>query len=286
MTVMTRSLLSAWRSHGTLGLMQSARDRFTGTRSSLAEEALAAVDGAKGLEIGGPSGRFRRHGMLPLYPALNVLDNVNYSAQTLWGETLEEGTPYAPEATPLGVQFLREATDLDGIQEHAYDVILSSHCLEHIANPLRALREWQRVCRPEGHLCLIVPHRDGTFDRKRPITPIGHYRSDDRHNVGEDDDTHFGEVIRYHDLRRDPGVHSAQEFMRRVADNRTVRGVHHHVFDLRSAVLLISEAGWTPTAAEARRPYDILVLAQNSTASSAGYDLTSILRGSPFRSDR
>jgi hypothetical protein len=74
--------------------------------------------------------------------------------------------------------------------------------------------------------------------------------------------------------------------MRRVADNRTVRGVHHHVFDLRGAVLLISEAGWTPTAAEARRPYDILVIAQNSTASSAGYDLRSILRGSPFRSDR
>jgi hypothetical protein len=41
-----------------------------------------------------------------------------------------------------------------------------------------------------------------------------------------------------------------------------VRGVHHHVFDLRSAVLLVSEAGWTPTSVEARRPYDILVLAQ------------------------
>jgi hypothetical protein len=65
-----------------------------------------------------------------------------------------------------------------------------------------------------------------------------------------------------------------------------VRGVHHHVFDLRNAVLLVSEAGWAPTAAEARRPYDILVLAQNSTAPPTRHELRSVLRGSPFRSDR
>jgi len=283
---MMRSVRSAWRSQGTLGLIQSARDRLTGTRSSLAEEALAAAEGAAGLEIGGPSGRFRRHGMLPLYPALRAIDNVNYAAQTLWGEALEEGAPYAPAGRPTGVQFLREATDLHGIREHSYDVILSSHCLEHIANPLRAIREWRRVCRPDGYLCLVVPHRDGTFDRKRPVTQIEHYRSDDESNVDEDDDTHFGEVIRCHDLRRDPGVRTSQDLERRVADNRTVRGVHHHVFDLRNAVLLVSEAGWAPTAAEARRPYDILVLAQNSTAPPTRHELRSVLRGSPFRSDR
>lgn len=126
-------------------------------------------------------------------------------------------------------------------------------------------------------------HRDGTFDRKRPITPIGHYRSDENNDVGEEDDTHFDEVIQCHDLRRDPGVRSTQELIRRVADNRTVRGVHHHVFDLRSAVLLVSEAGWTPTSVEARRPYDILVLAQNSTTPPTGCDLRSISKGSPFR---
>jgi SAM-dependent methyltransferase len=282
----TRSLRFAWRSQGTLGLIQSAKDRLAGTRSSLSEEALAVADGAGGLEIGGPSGRFRQHGMLPLYPALRSIDNVNYAAQTLWGEALEEGAPYVPAGRPTGVQFLREATDLLDIPEDSYDVVLSSHCLEHIANPLRALREWRRVCRPDGHLCLIVPHRDGTFDRKPPVTLIEHYRSDDENNVDEDDDTHFDEVIRCHDLRRDPGVRTSQDLEHRVANNRTVRGVHHHVFDLRNAALLIGEAGWTPTAAEARRPYDILVLAQNSTAPPTGCELRSILRGSPFRSHR
>jgi hypothetical protein len=54
----TRSLRFAWHSQGTLGLIQSATDGLAGTRSSLSEEALAVADGAGGLEIGGPSGRF------------------------------------------------------------------------------------------------------------------------------------------------------------------------------------------------------------------------------------
>ena len=51
-------------------------------------------------------------------------------------------------------------------------------------------------------------------------------------------------------------------------------------------MLLGSEAGWTPTSVEARRPYDILVLAQNSTTPPTGCDLRSISKGSPFRADR
>ena len=36
-------------------------------------------------------------------------------------------------------------TSLDGIDDASYDVVLASHTLEHIANPLRALSEWRRV---------------------------------------------------------------------------------------------------------------------------------------------
>ncbi len=279
------SLWAVWRRQGTLGFIQSVTDRLTGTRSSLVNEALAVAAGAKGIEIGGPSDRFQWDGMLPLYPAMRAVDNVNFSAQTLWEKALKEGTAYLPAGRPVGIQFLREASDLHDIPDDSYDVVISSHCLEHIANPLRALREWRRVCRPGGYLCLIVPHLDGTFDWKRPVTTIGHYRSDLENDVGESDSTHFDEVIRCHDLSMDPGVSSFEELRSRVANNLTVRSVHHHVFDLRSAVLLVSEAGWRPTAAKARRPCDIMVLAQESTDLSAGHKSKSILRGSPFRSD-
>ena len=284
---MRPSVLSdVWRSQGVLGTVQSAKDRLVGTRSALADEALIIAEGVKGIEIGGPSGRFGRHGMLPIYSVMRAIDNVNFSDQTLWEGSLVEGMPFAPTGTPVGIQFLREATDLSGIADHSYDLILSSHCLEHIANPLRALREWRRICGLEGYLCLIVPHRDGTFDRNRPVTPMNHYMSDEQNNVDETDDTHFDEIIRLHDLRRDPGVRSLSDLKSRVAQNQTMRAVHHHVFDLKSAVLLISEAGWTPFAAEARRPYDILILAKNFARSPAKCDPGSIVKGSPFKSDR
>jgi len=277
---------ASWRSQGTLGIIQCARDRLIGAQSSFAAEVLDIADGARGIEIGGPSRLFGRHGVIPIYPVMGILDNVNFSDQTLWEESLGEGTPYAPTGIPIGIQFLRESTDLRDIPNHSYDVVLSSHCLEHIANPLRALKEWRRICKPGGYLCLIVPHRDRTFDWKRPVTPMDHYLSDEHSNVDEGDVTHFDEVIRLHDLRRDSGVRSVEDLKRRVADNLKSRAVHHHVFDLRSTAPLIRAAGWTPTAMEARRPSDIFVFAQNSTSSFTEYNPASIVRGSPFRSDQ
>src|SRR5206468_561190 len=40
--------------------------------------------GARGIEIGGPSGLFRRWNMWPVYPLLTALDNYNFASRTLW----------------------------------------------------------------------------------------------------------------------------------------------------------------------------------------------------------
>jgi len=62
--------------------------------------------------------------------------------------------------------------------------------------------------------------------------------------------------------------------------------VHHHVLDLRSAVTLVGESGWTPLAAEARRPYDIVVIARNAPGDGPEFDVESVIRASAFVSDR
>ncbi len=280
------SLSAAWRSQGTLGSLKVAVDMVTGARSLLAPEVESFARGARAIEIGGPSRCFRQRGILPVYPAVASLDIVNFSGSTIWEGSIAEGAPFAPEGQVLGVQFLREATDLSGIADHAYDAVFSSHCLEHSANALRALKEWRRVCAPGGHLCLVLPHRDGTFDWRRPVTSIEHYRADEARDVGEDDDTHFEEIIALHDVRRDSGLASREELARRVADNFTTRSVHHHVLDLRSAVALVGESGWTPLAAEARRPYDIVVIARNGPDDAPSFDVESVIRNSTFASDR
>jgi ADP-heptose:LPS heptosyltransferase/predicted SAM-dependent methyltransferase len=40
------------------------------------------------------------------------------------------------------------------------DFVYSSHTLEHIKDHEKALKEWWRVLKPGGHLCLYLPHKD------------------------------------------------------------------------------------------------------------------------------
>lgn len=38
------------------------------------------------------------------------------------------------------------------------DYVFSSHCLEHLENPIAALEHWKTRLRPGGVLCLYLPH--------------------------------------------------------------------------------------------------------------------------------
>lgn len=46
------------------------------------------------------------------------------------------------------------------IASQSCDAVFSSHLLEHIKDYKAALREWWRVIKPGGHLCLYLPHKD------------------------------------------------------------------------------------------------------------------------------
>jgi SAM-dependent methyltransferase len=54
--------------------------------------------------------------------------------------------------------------------DDAVGFVLASHVIEHFPDPIRALEEWLRVAREK--VVLFVPHRDRTFDRDRPVTPV------------------------------------------------------------------------------------------------------------------
>lgn len=73
------------------------------------------------------------------------------------------GAPMADPVTPHADTWdidNGDATYMLGVPDHEYDWVYSSHCLEHLANPLLALKNWWRILRPTGHLILYVPHRD------------------------------------------------------------------------------------------------------------------------------
>lgn len=47
------------------------------------------------------------------------------------------------------------------VQAEPYDLLLSFHVLEHIANPAAELIEWRRLLAPGGRMVLEVPHEGG-----------------------------------------------------------------------------------------------------------------------------
>jgi SAM-dependent methyltransferase len=55
-------------------------------------------------------------------------------------------------------------------KDKSFDFVLSSHVIEHFFDPIKALLEWKRVARK--YIFCIVPHRERTFDRDRPVTPV------------------------------------------------------------------------------------------------------------------
>jgi SAM-dependent methyltransferase len=175
------------------------------------------------------------------------------------------------------------------VPEDAYDALLASHVVEHLANPLGALAEWQRVVRPGGHILLIVPHRDGTFDHLRPVTSLEHLQADAVRNTGEDDLTHLEEILELHDLARDPGAASHEVLIRRCRENFSSRAMHHHVFTSRTVMDMCRTAGLNILLLCPKRPFNIVCLCQVGKPQSEGLDeqrLSSILGRSPFASDR
>jgi SAM-dependent methyltransferase len=188
------------------------------------------VDDKCGVEIGGPSMLFKT--VLPLYQRVRGLDGVNFSADTIWEGRIQADRGYHYYRNKRGRQFIADAADLPELATGRYDFLLSSNCLEHIANPLKALLEWKRVVKPGGALILVVPNKENNFDHRRPVTRFEHLLDDFTRGVGEDDTTHLDEILALHDLRRDWPAGGRRQFRKRSLKNFQNRTLHHHVFDV------------------------------------------------------
>jgi SAM-dependent methyltransferase len=86
--------------------------------------------------------------------------------------------------------------DLDGlgaIADDAFDVVVACHLIEHLADPIKALCEFERVLHRDGRLVLVVPDRTRTFDSVREPTPLAHLLDDFERQVTEVDAEHIRE---------------------------------------------------------------------------------------------
>jgi SAM-dependent methyltransferase len=53
-----------------------------------------------------------------------------------------------------------DAQLMAGVADDTLDFVHSSHCLEHLVDPVQGLRNWLRILRPCGHLIVTVPDED------------------------------------------------------------------------------------------------------------------------------
>ncbi len=223
------------------------------------------VRGRQGLEIGGPSSCFSR-GFLPLYQEVGGLDNCNFSSETIWEGTLRAGrTFHFYKGKPPGIQFVCEGSNLGPIADASYDFILSHHALEHMANPIGALKDWRRVLKPGGHVILIVPHKAMTFDHRRPVTTLEHLILDFQQGTREDDTTHVEEILRLHDPLLDWGADARDQFEVRCRDNFRLRSMHHHVFTTGLVIQMFDYLGMQVLLAESHVESNALVVARISS---------------------
>lgn len=244
------------------GVIDHARTLTQG-RLKCFDSILPYVKNKRGLEIGGPSEVFRRwYSPLPIYGHLASLDNCDISRMTVWAahaDTYQFCSSKAP-----GKTIFCDGSDLSSVADHSYDFVLSSHNLEHFANPVKALREWRRVTRPKGNLIIVLPNYAKTFDHRRLPTTVEHMLEDYERNTQEDDLSHLPEILQAHDLSMDRKAGSAEEFHNRSLNNFENRCLHHHVFNESNSRALLTACGMNVLKVESAFPFHIFLFARMS----------------------
>ncbi|HKO17530.1 MAG TPA: class I SAM-dependent methyltransferase [Acidobacteriaceae bacterium] len=120
-------------------------------------------------------------------------------------------------------------TDIEsmrGIRDDSQDFVIANHVLEHVEDPLRALKAINRVLRPTGIAYLTLPDKRFTFDRDRQLTPLSHLLKDHREGPLGSLLVHYEEWCRCVDhLEGDEGSRKIAAMLEQRAN------IHFHVWD-------------------------------------------------------
>ncbi|ACB77248.1 class I SAM-dependent methyltransferase [Opitutus terrae] len=126
-------------------------------------------------------------------------------------------------------------------RDNSLAYVVSSHVLEHTANPVAAFAEWYRVLRPGGIIYVVVPDRRYTWDHARALTSIDHMLEDYERSTTAVDATHVDDFVDGVDWSTySPGTKEADVFAAKAALKATYHqavatgneiNIHFHVFE-------------------------------------------------------
>ena len=193
------------------------------------DEVYATLTG-RGLEIGA----FHEPAELPEAAQVEYFDAMDATKAA-------ELFPEIPADTFVQVNHIGDI-DQDGLSMFAageFDFVICNHVIEHVANPIKLVRDVFRITKSGGTIVLAAPDKDYTYDKARPLTTFDHLWADYENNVTENDDEHYMDFFRGaapHVLEVDP-VHLPYN-IQRVRERRA----HAHVWDSASFAAFLQES--------------------------------------------
>ncbi len=106
-----------------------------------------------------------------------------------------------PELDPRQIVHVDYFGDLDrdGLAQFAggtFDFVIINHVLEHLSNPVKAVREVFRIIRPGGCAVIAIPDKRYTYDRLRAETSFEHLWDDYLNATQENSDEHYLDFLR------------------------------------------------------------------------------------------
>ncbi len=93
----------------------------------------------------------------------NAIRGNDFSSTYFSGRVLDIGAGKDPVCSSA-IVFDQQHGDANHIRNYfesnSFDTVHSSHCLEHMNNPIDALSEWWSLVKPGGYLVTVVPHEE------------------------------------------------------------------------------------------------------------------------------
>ena len=192
---------------------------------------LTSLKNLSGLEIAGPSWLWSQG--IPIYMVIKKLDNVNIATDFIDKNARQTGAKkYIWFLFKKGGRFIADTTNLKLFKSQSYDFVISRGVFGHIANPLKAVEEWNRVIKNQGFLVIAASDKKYSFEHKRPFTTFEHVLDDYKKDVTEHDLTHYDENLKLNDSI-DPNYPkiTKEGWIKLLSNNFEKRSITHHVFD-------------------------------------------------------
>lgn len=124
---------------------------------------------------------------------------------------------------------------MTGVGDDSQDFVIANHVLEHVEDPLRALKSVSRVLHARGVAYLALPDKRFTFDKDRQITSLDHVIRDHRDGPDWSVAAHYDDWCRCVDgLSDSPHAEKVALMLERRSN------IHFHVWDYPAMLNLFS----------------------------------------------